>query len=174
MDTEFKKRSIKQYWPLFLLILASMLSAFAINAHIKGDMRVWIHYFMGNFFVLFSVVKLFHPIKFVQGFTMYDILAKRIRLYAYVYPLLELLLGLLYLSFFIPVLTYLLTVVLLTFSSIGAINALKTGLDINTPYMGSDLDVPLSTVTLIESIGMAFMALILLLTSAFQWLAKWL
>lgn len=173
METNGDKRSIQQYWPLLLLILVSMLSAFAINSHIKGDMRVWMHYFMGLFFIFFSVVKLFHPIKFVQGFSMYDILAKRIRLYAYIYPLIELILGLLYLSFFMPMLTYFITLVLLVFSSIGVIQALKAGLDINCPYMGSILEVPLSTVTLIESIGMAFMSLILLCASVLNWITGW-
>ena len=64
-------------------------------------------------------------------------------------------------------LTYMLTIVILTFGSIGVIRALKAGLDINCPCMGSILDVPLSTVTLTEDIGMAVMALMLLLMKIF-------
>lgn len=167
MNTKTKEKSIRQYWPLISLILVSILSAFAINWRIAGDMTVWMHYFMGIFLAIFSVLKIFHPAKFANGFEMYDILARRTRIYAYIYPFVELVLGLLYLSFILPILTYVLTIVILTFGSIGVIQALGHGLDINCPCMGSILDVPLSTVTLTEDIGMALMALVLLLMSVF-------
>lgn len=163
MNTKAKKASIKQYWPLFSLILVSILAAFAINWRVNGSATIWMHYFMGVFLLVFGVLKLFHPAKFADGFEMYDILAKRSRIYAYAYPVIELILGLLYLSFILPMLTYVLTIVILTFGSIGVIRALKAGLDINCPCMGSILDVPLSTVTLTEDIGMVVMALMLLL-----------
>lgn len=158
-----KNNSIRQYWPLISLIMVSILSAFAINWRLNGNIIGWMHYFMGIFLVVFSVLKIFHPSKFADGFEMYDILAKRIRVYAYVYPFIELGLGLLYLSFGVPVLTYVLTILILTFGSIGVIKALQQGLDINCPCMGSILNVPLSTVTLTEDIGMVIMALMLLL-----------
>tara|TARA_Y100000815_G_scaffold269120_1_gene291304 strand:- start:452 stop:955 length:504 start_codon:yes stop_codon:yes gene_type:complete len=167
MNTKPKEKPIRQYWPLISLIVVSVLSAFAINWRAEGDMTVWMHYFMGIFLVIFSVLKIFHPAKFADGFEMYDMLAKHTRIYAYIYPFLELTLGLLYLSFILPTLTYVLTILILTFGSIGVIKALRHGLDINCPCMGSILDVPLSTVTLTEDIGMALMALMLLLMSVF-------
>ena len=167
MNTKSKEKPIRQYWPLISLIVVSVLSAFAINWRVAGDMTVWMHYFMGIFLVIFSVLKIFHPAKFADVFEMYDMLAKHTRIYAYIYPLLELALGLSYLAFILPVLTYVLTIVVLTFGSIGVIKALRNGLDINCPCMGSILDVPLSTVTLTEDIGMALMALMLLLMSVF-------
>lgn len=167
MNTKVKKASIKQYWPLISLILVSILAAFAINWRVNVGVTIWMHYFMGVFLLVFSVLKLFHPAKFADGFEMYDILAKRSRIYAYAYPVIELSLGLLYLSFILPMLTYVLTIIILTFDSIGVIRALKAGLDINCPCMGSILDVPLSTVTLTEDIVMAVMALMLLLMKIF-------
>ncbi|MBA2650412.1 MAG: hypothetical protein H0U75_12620 [Legionella sp.] len=162
MNSKLKKSSITQYWPLISLITVSILAAFAINWRLNGDMVVWMHYFMGILLVIFSALKLFNLSKFADGFEMYDILAKRTRMYAYLYPFIELVLGLLYLSFILPTLTYLLTIVILTFGSIGVIKALKQGLNINCACMGSILNVPLSTVTLTEDIGMALMALSLL------------
>ena len=125
-------------------------------------MQAWMHYFMGVFLVMFATLKLFHPIQFADGFTMYDIIAQRSRFYAYCYPLIELLLGLAYLAFFLPILTYILTIVVLTVGAVGVVQALQKGLDINCPCMGTILDVPLSTVTLTEDIGMALMAFFLL------------
>lgn len=157
--------SLKKYWPLLSLILVSILAGLALNWQAGGGMRELMHYFMGVFLVIFSTLKIFHPVDFADGFEMYDIIAKRSRMYAYCYPLIELFLGLAYLSFFLPILTYLVTIVILTIGSVGVIQALQRGLDINCPCMGTVLDVPLSTVTLTEDIGMALMALILLIMS---------
>jgi hypothetical protein len=98
---------------------------------------------------------------------MYDLVAKRIRVYAYLYPFIELGLGLAYLSFFIPILTYLVTIVVMLVGAIGVIKSLKTGLKINCACMGTVLDVPLSTVTLTEDIGMGVMSLIMLFQHLF-------
>lgn len=162
MNTKANGTSLKQYWPLISLIVVAIVSAFAINVKIQGGMVVWMHYCMGVFLVMFSVLKMFHPTKFADGFEMYDILAKRFRAYAYVYPFIELMLGLLFLSFLVPTATYVVTIIVMAFGSIGVIMALKEGLDINCPCMGSILDVPLSTVTLTENLGMVLMAVILL------------
>jgi len=143
--------------------MVSMLASFAINWKVKGDVTLWMHYFMGIFLLIFSALKIFHLKKFADGFEMYDLLAKRYRVYAYIYPFIELFLSLLYLSFIAPMLTYVLTIMILTFGSVGVIKALKAGLDINCPCMGSILDVPLSTVTLTEDLGMVVMSFMLLL-----------
>jgi hypothetical protein len=79
-----------------------------------------------------------------------------------VYPSLELALGLAYPSFFVPTATDLATIALVLFGAAGVIMALREGLDIDCPCMGSVLSVPLSTVTLTEDFGMAVMAAILL------------
>jgi hypothetical protein len=158
-----KTKNIVRYWPLISLIITSILAASAINWHIQGDVHVWMHYFMGMLLVIFSTLKIFHPIDFADAFQMYDLIAKRSRSYAFSYPIIELILGLAYLSFFIPILIYLVTIVLLTIGAVGVIKGLRAGLDINCPCMGTALEVPLSTVTLIEDIGMALMALMLLI-----------
>jgi uncharacterized membrane protein YqgA involved in biofilm formation len=62
----------------------------------------------------------------------------------------------------VPTATYLATIALFLFGAIGVIKAVREGLDIDCPCMGSVLSVPLSTVTLTEDFGMAVMAAILL------------
>lgn len=166
-ETSNNKSSLKKYWPLISLIIVSILAAFALNWQTGGGMQVWMHYFMGVFLLIFSTLKLFHPGDFADGFEMYDIIAKRSRIYAYCYPLIELMLGLAFLSFFLPILTYLVTIAILSIGAVGVVQALQKGLDINCPCMGTVLEVPLSTVTLTEDIGMAVMAFILLVMSIF-------
>ena len=155
-------RHLSDYRPLLVLIVVSALAGYAAALHFNFTAMVWMHLFMGVFLCVFAMLKLFHPGAFADGFEMYDLLARRWRPYAYIYPYLELLLGLAYLAFFAPALTYVLTVLILGFSAVGVLSALRRGLDINCPCMGSVLDVPLSTVTLVEDLGMIFMALMLM------------
>jgi len=158
-----KRKSITDYWPLIVLLLVSVLAAFALSLGVKGSYFNWMHYFMGFLLFQFSLLKLFNPKAFADGFQMYDILAKKSRIYAYCYPLIELLLGFAYFSFFLPTVTYIITILIMCFGAVGVFKALKKGLDIYCPCMGSILKVPLSTVTLTEDIGMAIMAFIMLL-----------
>lgn len=154
-----------RYWPLVCLILVAALAAFALTYGLQKSSHQWMHFFMGFFFCQFALLKLFHPADFAEGFQMYDLLAKKVALYAYIYPFLELGLGLAYLSFFYPMFTYSLTILLMAVGAVGVIKALRKGLDVRCACMGTVLDVPLSTVTLTEDIGMGLMALSLLFSS---------
>lgn len=159
---EDRGKHLSDYRPLLVLILVSAAVGYAVSRSFLPGMVGWMHGAMGVFLCVFAMLKLFHPGAFADGFAMYDLLAHRWRPYAYLYPYLELFLGLAYLGFFAPTLTYVLTLLLLGFSAVGVVSALRRGLDINCPCMGSVLDVPLSTVTLTEDLGMIAMALMLL------------
>ena len=120
------------------------------------------HDFMGLFLLIFSMLKLFDLPGFAEGFRKYDLLAGKSATYARLYPFLELALALGYLSLWQPQVVYLATVVLMSFGAIGVFRALAKGRDINCACMGSSLNVPLSTVAVIENVGMAVMALTML------------
>ena len=154
--------SFKNYRPLFMLVLVSALVATAFNCSLNGGHRVWMHGFMGFFFCVFSLLKLFDPEGFANGFQKYDLLAKRTRAYAYIYPYIELALGLGYFSFAVPSLVYVATIIVMLFGGLGVLIALKHGLKMDCPCMGNILKVPLSTVTLTEDMVMALMAVLLL------------
>jgi hypothetical protein len=99
---------------------------------------------------------------------MYDILAKLVRPYGYIYPFIEFLLGLVYLSEWKLQITYIVTICVMIFGAAGVFNALKKGLNVNCACMGNILKVPLSTVALTEDLGMAAMAgIMLVLTLSF-------
>ncbi len=154
---------LKKYWPLASLILVALLAATALSSHTIVSHRSWMHYFMGFFLCQFAMLKIFRPVDFADGFQMYDLIAKKSRVYAFLYPLIELGLGLGYLAFFAPVFIYLTTIIILGIGAIGVIKALKKGLDVQCACMGTILDVPLSTVTLTEDLAMVLMAFLLLL-----------
>lgn len=156
---------ILKYWPLLALIFIAALSAGALTHGLQKGVHEWMHFFMGCFLCQFAMLKLFHPSNFAEGFVKYDVLAKYIPGYAYLYPLIELGLGLAYLSFAAPAVTYSLTLFFMGIGAIGVVVALSRGLNIKCACMGTVLDVPLSTVTLSEDITMALMAVWMLLNS---------
>ena len=156
---------MKRYWPLLALILVAALESVAVTYSVQKGIFAWMHFFMGFFLCKFALLKLFNLKSFAEGFQMYDGLAKKIPSYAYIYPLIELALGLAYLSFTYPIATYLITILIMAVGATSVIKALKQGLDVRCACMGTVLDVPLSTVTLSEDIGMGIMAFLMLIAS---------
>jgi YHS domain-containing protein len=154
----------QDYIPLMVIIVLAVLASFAKQVHYGAGWigMAWMHDFMGFFLVMFSMFKFFDLEGFADGFQMYDLLAKPVRGYAYVYPFLELGLGLGYLSHWQPIFVYIATIVLLGFGSLGVLRALAKGLDLECACMGTVLKVPLSTVALLEDLGMALMAAVML------------
>jgi hypothetical protein len=153
----------QDYIPLIVIVALTLLSACAKElASGTWSWMNWMHDFMGFFLVVFSMFKFFDMEGFADGFQMYDLLAKPFRSYAYVYPFIELFLGLGYLAHWQPKLIYVATISVLTFGSIGVLRALFKGLDIECACMGTVLHVPLSTVALIEDLGMALIAALML------------
>jgi len=170
MPSEAKERqegrgqSWKDYIPLIVIVALAALAAVAkLEAYGIWSGKVWMHDFMGFFLVMFSMFKFFDLEGFADGFQMYDLAAKPFRPYAYIYPFLELGLGLGYLARFELQFIYVATIILMVFGSLGVFNALRKGLDLECACMGTVLKVPLSTVALVEDLGMAAMAVLMLI-----------
>ncbi|MEO0485422.1 MAG: MauE/DoxX family redox-associated membrane protein [Pseudomonadota bacterium] len=157
---EGRGKSISDYWPLIALVGVSVLAALALAA--QG--MAWMPAFMGVFLCFFALLKIFDLKGFRRGFKMYDLLARRVPNYAFVYPFIELGLGLAYLGGIAPTVTQWVTVIVFSFGTLGVLSALQRGLDIDCPCMGSILSVPLSTVTLTEDLSMVAMAALMLLS----------
>ncbi len=157
-------RGGRNYWPLVIVLALAALAAgakqFAPVPRAAGAGE-WMHDFMGFFLVTFSMFKLFDPRGFADGFQMYDLLAQPVRAYAYVYPWIELGLGLGYLARAPLPAVYVATVGVMGFGALGVVKALRQGLDVDCACMGSVLRVPLSTVALTEDLTMAAMAVVM-------------
>jgi hypothetical protein len=156
------KNMFQKYAPLIALTsitaLAALAVTYSIEYSLEGGFMDWMHYFMGFFLCCFAMLKIFNISQFAEGFQRYDLIAKKSRAYALCYPFIELALGLGYLSFLWPAYVYGATIVVMVIGTVGVILALRKGLNINCPCMGSALSVPLSTVTLTEDIAMGLMA----------------
>ena len=152
---------MKKYLPLIVIISVSILAGLSIS-WTKFNLLNVMHSSMGVFLLFFASLKLFDLNGFANGFQKYDLLAKRSRLYAMCYPFLELALSLGYLSgggFMV----YLATLFLMGFGALGVLSALKQGLDTRCACLGTALSVPLSTVAVVENVGMVLMATLMII-----------
>lgn len=153
---------IDRYMPLIALVAVNFFASFVLNFHAMGGLKIWMHYFMGLFFCSFAMLKFFDLKGFADGFQMYDIIAKRFRVYAYIYPFIELELGLSYLTFAGTAYVAYMTILVMLVSMAGVITALNKGINTRCACMGTTLNVPLSTVTLTEDVAMLLMATLML------------
>ena len=157
------KRVFTTYKPLLLIFLfiAATTSIVSIDNG-KIDVMLWMRYFMAGFFIVFSFFKFLNLTGFAESYAMYDILAKRVKIYGLVYPFIELILGAAYLTGFEPTITYIATICIMGFSSIGVIQSVLDKKKIRCACLGAVFNLPMSMVTIIENLTMVLMALIML------------
>jgi copper chaperone CopZ len=134
-----------------------MSMASSISAH--ETMR----YFMAGFFLTFSFFKLLDIQAFADAYAGYDLLAARWHGWGLIYPFVELALGLAYLANFKPLLTNWVTLIIMGFSAIGVIRAVISNTKIRCACLGTVFQLPMSTVTIIEDVGMVLMAAVMLI-----------
>ncbi len=160
---EEKKASFTDYLPLLFIILFSLFGAYAFSERlIQFSWKIYGSLFMGLFFFLLSLFKFFDIKGFAQGFSSYDIPSQKFPPYAYVYPFLELLLSFLYLSSWVFYVTNILTIIIMGISALGVIRAVSSHRDISCACMGTVIKVPLTTLSIIENLGMGLMAFFML------------
>ena len=149
------------YRPL-LLIGAYILGASLLVQGAQVNAMETMRYFMAGFFLVFSFFKLLDVPAFADAYAGYDLLARRWRPWGYIYPFVELALGVAYLANVQPVLTNAVTLVVMGFSAIGVISAVLDKRSIRCACLGTVFQLPMSTVTIIEDVGMVLMAAIAL------------
>lgn len=122
-----------------------------------------ITYFMIGFFLAFSGFKLMDIKGFAEGYSMYDLLAKKWMWYGYIYTFLELFFGLSMILFPMNRVLLIAELTVMTFSGVGVAIKIAKKEKFQCACLGTFLKVPLTNITLVEDFGMAILALILLL-----------
>ena len=157
------KHVFTTYKPLLLIFLfIAATTAIVSIDNGKIDVMLWMQYFMAGFFIVFSFFKFLNLTGFAESYAMYDILAKRVKVYGLLYPFIELILGAAYLTGFEPTITYIATICIMGFSSIGVIQSVLDKKKIRCACLGAVFNLPMSMVTIIENLIMVLMALIML------------
>jgi copper chaperone CopZ len=124
----------------------------------SGGMEGFMGRFMGGFFLVFGGLKLLDLRGFVSAYAMYDLLAARVTAYGWVYPFLEVILGLGYLAVPNWPTLHAFTLGLMLFSSVGVVQSVSRGEKLKCACMGTAFNLPMTTVTVVEDLGMAAMA----------------
>jgi copper chaperone CopZ len=160
------------YYPL-LLILAFILSGsilVQLGQHAGHGMGLsaisgseTMRYFMAGFFLVFAFFKLLDIRAFADAYAGYDLLAARWHGWGLVYPFVELALGMAYLAHWNPTVTHWATILIMGFSAIGVIRAVMSKTKIQCACLGTVFKLPMSTVTIVEDVGMVLMAAWMLL-----------
>jgi copper chaperone CopZ len=158
-NTEITPSFFVTYKPLLLVLAYILLVALAIE-YTNGSFEShrFMSNFMAGFFLVFSFFKLLDLSGFASSYAMYDLLAKKLPVYGFIYPLIELGLGMTYLLSYRPTLTNAATLILMAFSSIGVILAVMNKQKIRCACLGTGFNLPMTTVTIIEDLLMAAMA----------------
>lgn len=126
------------------------------------DFIQWMRHFMAGFFLVFSFFKMLNLKGFAESYVMYDVVAKKIPAWAYIYAFIELALGIAFLIDFHPFVTNLVTVVVMAVSIIGVLQTVLNKKKIQCACLGAVFNLPMSTVTIIEDSLMIVMSIVML------------
>ena len=157
---------LQTYKPLLLIAVYILIASVLLQVGLVGmaslNAMETMRYFMAGFFLVFSFFKLLDLNAFADAYSGYDLLASRWRNWGLIYPFFELFLGLAYLSNFNPLLTNWVTLALMSFSALGVIKAVANKTQIQCACLGTVFKLPMSTVTIVEDVGMVLMAVLML------------
>ena len=147
------------YKPLILIL--GYLLGFVIVSQVREGELSWMNMmsnFMGGFFVVFSFFKFLDLKGFAYSYSSYDIVAKKWPGYGFVYPFIELALGVAYLANFEMLITSWVTLIVMGISTIGVLQSVLRKKKIQCACLGTVFNLPMSTVTLVEDTLMVLMA----------------
>ena len=159
LEFDLPEKTIATYRPLILIIGfiigITLLAQFPFE---NFSWMLWMRHFMAGFFLVFAFFKLLNIDGFASSYRMYDIIAAKWKGWGYIYPFVELGLGVLYLINIAPFATNLATFIILGVSSIGVIRSVLDKRKIKCACLGDVFNLPMSTVTIIEDLTMVAMA----------------
>lgn len=158
-----ERSKLQQLKPLLLIFAYLFTAAFLLNYKDWNAMEAMLD-FMGLFYIVFSFFKLLDLKGFPESFRMYDPLAKRLLVYGWVYPFIEVALGLMLLMRFQVTVALIATVVILGVTTIGVSQTLWDKKRIRCACLGTALKLPMTEATFIENAIMLVMACSMLFT----------
>jgi copper chaperone CopZ len=160
-DVIMKVSKIKQLKPLFIILGYILIASILLNYKNWNPSNAMLD-FMGLFYIIFSFFKILDIKGFSMSFRMYDPFAKKAPVYGYIYPFIEVLLGVMFLTRFEVNIALLITVIILGVTTIGVTQALLNKRAIKCACLGTTLNLPMTEATFIENLLMIIMAFFLI------------
>ncbi len=149
--------------PLYIILSYILMGSIGLN--VTGfTLNKFMTDFMGLFYIVFSLFKFIDYRNFPNAFSRYDPIAKAFNGYGWVYPFIELYLGINLLSGNNVIFTLFVTMIILGSTTIGVLNNLIQKKSVQCACMGTAIQLPLTKATLIENIVMIGMASWMLVT----------
>lgn len=154
--------ALRDFLPL--IVLAVLIVGITVASQLiwGGDLFFAMRIFMASFFIIFSLFKVVNLAHFAEAYATYDIIAKQIKAYAFIYPFIELFLGLAYLFAWYLWYVHAATCLIMVISALGVFNELRKKKTITCACLGMVFKIPMTYVTLVEDLLMAGMALYML------------
>lgn len=123
----------------------------------------WMRHFMAGFFLVFSFFKFLDLRGFAESYASYDLIAKRWQGWGYLYPFVELGLGIAFLFNAFPVKVNIITAIIMMVSLLGVLRAVLSRTTIRCACLGTVFNLPMSTVTIVEDVTMLLMSAAMLM-----------
>ncbi|MBC3757961.1 cation transporter [Hyunsoonleella sp. SJ7] len=161
--TEVEEKSeLQQLFPLFLIFGYITIASVLLNRN-PWNTNSFMLDFMGLFYIVFSFFKLLDLKGFPASFRKYDPLAKVVPVYAWIYPFIEVALGLMFLMRFEIPIVLIATLLVLGVTTIGVTKELLDKKTIQCACLGTALKLPMTKATFIENSIMIVMAILMLI-----------
>jgi copper chaperone CopZ len=157
-ESKVQDSDLKQLFPLFLIFGYITISSILLNRD-PWILENFMLDFMGLFYIVFSFFKFLDLKGFPESFKMYDPLAKAIPAYGWIYPFIELTLGLLFLMRIEVTSVLIITLVILGITTFGVTKTLLSNTSIRCACLGTALKLPMTKATFIENTIMIVMAI---------------
>jgi copper chaperone CopZ len=155
----------KQLFPLFLIFGYIIIASLVINFK-PWDTKGFMLDFMGLFYIVFSFFKLLDLKGFPESFKMYDPVAKVAPIYGWMYPFIEVTLGVMFLMRIQIPFALITTLIILGITTIGVTKTLLNKKSIQCACLGTALKLPMTKATFIENSIMIIMDVIMLINIA--------
>jgi copper chaperone CopZ len=163
--TEQAKSWFSVYKPILLIF--GYITTIAIILAMQHNTFHWMqtmNIFMAGFFLTFSFFKMLDLKGFAESYSMYDIIAKKIKAWGLIYPFVELALGMAYATNFQPLITNITTLAVMSVSIIGVLQSVLNKRTIQCACLGAVFNLPMSTITIIEDALMIIMSAVMMYT----------
>lgn len=157
------------YKPILLVFSYILGTTLLVEfAHADFDWMRWMRHFMAGFFLVFSFFKLLDVRAFAVSYSSYDVITRRWLGYGFIYPYLELTLGILFLVNFNPLITNLSTFIVMGISTVGVVESLLAKRRFQCACLGAVFNLPMSKVTLFEDVLMVAMSAAMMIQTLFM------
>ena len=151
------------FTPLILVILAIL--AISLLRQFTGGWNgmLWMMDFMGIFLVTFGLFKIVDLQGFKDGFSSYDLIAKRLPAYGYIFPFIEIGLGIIYLAGYMYLWQNILVLIISVLGIASAYSVIKSKDEIKCVCLGTAFKIPMTWVTIVENTMMGIMVVWMIL-----------